>query len=113
MDNLQTPKTPKEEMGMKIKMLKAEAYNGIVAFYDAIARRLGYNIDRVNYDCSKIDVSENIFNEIEQWYKDNKNSGPEQIGMIWVCYGPKVNSELTDYEVVIEEGFIGEVEVCQ
>lgn len=97
---------------MKIKMLRAEAHTGIVSFYDAIARRLGYNIDRVNYDCTKIDVSENIYNEIEQYYKED-NRGPEQIGMIWVCYGLKVNSELTDYEVIIEEGFIKEVEVCQ
>ena len=96
---------------MKIKMLRQEAYCGITGFYDAIARRLGYNIDKVEYDCKDIDVSENIFEEIYQWYQDTQNVGQESMGMMWCCFGPKVNESLKDYEVVIGDKFIKEVAV--
>ena len=94
---------------MKINMLRQEAYSGIVCFYDAIARRLGYNPNNVEYDCKDIEVSEKIFDEIYQWYKDTQNVGQESMGMMWCCYGPKVKEELKDYEVIIGEKFIKEV----
>jgi hypothetical protein len=98
---------------MKIKMIKPEVHTSIVSFYDNIARRLGYNPNFVTYDCKKIDVSENIFEEIYAYYREKENIGQESMGMMWCCYGPKVKEELKDFDVDIQDGFIEEVEVCQ
>ena len=83
---------------------------GIVDFYNAIALQLGYpDLDAIRYDCTKIEVSEERAEAVEEWYKSLDPDGNEwkyAFGMHWVCSGPKTNKDLHGDEVIIEEGFI-------
>lgn len=86
---------------------------GIVSFYNAIAEQLGFPLDKVNYDCTKIEVSETRSIAVEEWYKEQCPGSDEwkyAFGMHWVCSGPRVNYDLQGDEVVIEDGFIIEVD---
>lgn len=74
----------------------------ITNFYDRVAEAIGVDSSTVKYDCRKILVSKERFDEISNYYD------PDTFGMAWVCYGPKTLGSLTDDEVEIEEGFICE-----
>ena len=91
---------------MKVIMNKTECSCGIQQFYDNVAMKLGYNVDKVNYDCTKLKVSNKIFDEIYEFYKVTQAIGMDSMGMMWVCYGPKCDDELKEYEIDIEDGFI-------
>lgn len=81
----------------------------IVELYDYIAGILGYNSEKVEYDCIKIKVSTDIFDTVKSWYADNGCSA-DTFGMKWVCFGPKVMEEFAEGQVEFEEGFIIEKE---
>ena len=82
---------------------------GIMDFYNAIAEQLGYDKDKVHYDCTKIEVSEARQEAVEEYYKANDSTDWElAFGMHWVCYGPKVNHDLQGDEIEIGEKFITE-----
>lgn len=80
----------------------------ITDVYDLTAMAMGFNPDEVTgYDCTKIEVAEDIFNWVEQFYKAAYHDDYKQkFGMDWVCYGPKCNTDLADSLVRTEEGFI-------
>ena len=81
----------------------------ISEFYDEVARKLGYtNTDDLNYDCTKIDVSNKIQDMIFGYYYD-KGIDKDEIAMIWVCYGPKAHYDWNDWKVQVEDGFVEEV----
>lgn len=81
---------------------------GIVAFYDEVAKKLGYSdTENLNYDCKKIRCSEKIQGLILDYYKQQGVADYES-GMYWVCYGPKANEDWHGFEVEVEEGFINE-----
>ena len=69
--------------------------------YDKVAIYLGKDEKSARYDCTKIRVSENIYNMVEQIYGVCIFS----FAMDWLNYGPKVDESLKDYEVDIEDGF--------
>lgn len=92
-----------------MKMYVRTATEGIVSFYNAIAEQLGYDKDKVHYDCTKIEVSEARQEAIEKYYEESGfTDWRTAFGMHWVCYGPKVNYDLQGDEVKIGEKFITE-----
>lgn len=74
-------------------------------FYDqiAIAQKLPITYD-VRYDCRKVNVAKNIQENIFDYYKKLGTSASD-MGMLWICYGPKVNEDLKQDEVELEEGW--------
>ncbi len=95
---------------MKIKVpVKKE---GIVSFYDSVASQLGYG-ENVRYDCTKIQVSNERAEAIEESFKDADDSGTDawkfNFGASWVNFGPKVSESLHDDEVEVENEFIEEI----
>ena len=78
----------------------------IVDFYDDCRDILNppFNED-AQYDCTKIEVSEERFNILQSFYLGLGESS-EAFAMRWCMVGPKVNHELHGEVVKIEEGFI-------
>lgn len=96
-------------MGEKYK-LELSDYVGIdlPKFYDIVAEKVlsrPLNEDEV-YDCTKIDVAENIQDEWFRHYGDDLGAPDYQIAMMLACYGPKVDSDLGIDEIIVYEGFI-------
>jgi len=76
----------------------------IVSFYDNVAQTLGFDKDKVLYDCTKIDVSKNIQDNIyEVW---EKMGAPDaEIAITWLNSGPKADDKLPDDTIRISHGF--------
>lgn len=74
---------------------------GIVDLYNKVATQLGFDCKGCGYDCTKINVSENIADQIRSTYED-----PGAFGMDWLIYGPKVDSDLEDNVVALDTGFL-------
>lgn len=89
---------------------------GLIEFYDTVAREMGYtNISNLEYDCTKINVAENIQDGFYSYYTENaKETNPNanmtdvrtSITMILAINGPKVDESLKANEVEIFDGFI-------
>ena len=73
-------------------------FESIGKFYDHCANVLKQD---GNYDCTKIEVSQERFELIRKYY-DSK----ETFAYAWLMYGPKVNEELEGEVVKVEDGFI-------
>lgn len=84
-----------------VKLRLKEQATGVVDLYDKIAEQLGFDSDKCNYDCTKIEVNNSIGQQIEDSY-ENK----EIFAMHWLCFGPKVNSDLEPGLVAIKDGFL-------
>lgn len=83
----------------------------ITDLYDIVAIKMGEDPDEVHgYDCTKINVAQNIFDDVYRWYQMNVKGDisdiKQKFGMEWLCYGPKVDDELPDNCVVIEDDFM-------
>lgn len=86
-----------------MKMIIKRCPDGIVDLYYIIAEQLGYDKEKCSYDCTKIDVSESIMDDIRNTYTDEA-----LFSMRWVTYGPKANKNLKGREVDVQDGFIVE-----
>ena len=89
---------------------------GIGELYDAVAYKATaegiIGAGEYRYDCTKIVVSNQIADLVEQYYQANCTSDWKlAFGMDWCCYGPKVDESLTGMEVEIQDGFFKEEEV--
>ena len=91
----------------KINLSQAACYCGIQAFYDLIAKQLGYDPEKVVYDCTKIDVSKSVQDQIFAFYK-NDGASLEAISQAWVCYGPKTSLTYDDCVAEVKPEFIQE-----
>lgn len=81
---------------------------GVGDLYNQIAEKLGaYDLEKCIYDCTKIEVSSDIRQSIEDAYEDDK----EGFAMTWLIIGPKENEALAESIVALEDGFIMEKEV--
>ena len=78
---------------------------GVVDLYNKIADQLGYDCRKCEYDCREIEVSKDIEEKIRKKYED-----PEEFGMVWLIYGPKMNENLPENTVAISGKFIEEVQ---
>ena len=73
--------------------------------------------DDVQFDCRKICVAENIQDAWIEFYRakakeENPNLGEADISMsigaLLLCFGAKVDPDLEQGEVSVEDGFIGQ-----
>ena len=99
-----------------MKITVANKNYGLVEFYDEVATQLGYNKNKVEYDCTKICVAANIQDNFFAHYKEENPELSESdlnagVGMMLVCSGPKVDKSLQDNEVEVFDGFIIKKEV--
>lgn len=99
-----------------MKLTVANKNYGLVEFYDEVATQLGYDKDKVEYDCTKICVAENIQDNFFAHYREENPELSESdlnmsVGMMLVCSGPKVDKNLKDNEVEVSVGFIINKEV--
>lgn len=77
-------------------------------FYENAARISGYSVtDKTTFDCRKIRVSKPVEKLIHDEYR-KVNLTDEQIGAIWVMFGPKANLESDEPMFEIEDGFATE-----
>jgi len=88
----------------------------LIELYDEVATLLGYNAKVCEYDCTKINISQNIQDMFFRYYKElnqdkSVNDVVMSVSMMLLCSGPKVNKNLTNYEVEILDGFIAKQEV--
>lgn len=101
---------------MKI-LISPDKYNGLAEFYDTVATEMGCDdVSEINYyDCTKINVAENIQDGFYEYYanlareKDptvSENDIKTGITMLLVNSGPKVDKTLKANEVEIFDGFI-------
>lgn len=94
---------------MYIEMNEEDSHCGIVEFYGIVAGRRHYKLtENTRFACTKIDVAENIANNIMRYMEDVQGYESASVGMIWCCYGPKATKALKDNFINIEEGFIYE-----
>lgn len=100
-----------------MKITVSENKYGVVEFYDAIARQLGKNPEKCSYDCRKINVARNIQDGFFEHYKEQDAGNTKesalmnQIALLLLNYGPKVDEALNDNEAELFDGFISETEV--
>lgn len=87
-------------------LAKAECYCSIVDLYDIVARKLGYDPNRVCYDCRKICVTKSVQDQVFAFYKEEINASEVDISTIWLMYGPKANLDGEDFKVKVSAGFI-------
>ena len=59
----------------------------------------------MSYDCTKLGISEDVFNSVKAYYKEKEGVDTYDFSMLWMCYGPKVDYKLKDYEVEVFDGF--------
>ena len=107
---------------MEIKTTKTiEGVNllplSIRELYDFIAITLGYDKEEVHYDCTKIEVSDDIADLVEEKYRQvgqekglSEDSIRMSFGMDWCYSGPKVDEKLDNGTIVVHDGFIKEGE---
>lgn len=94
---------------MKITM--PEKNYDLIEFYNAVANEMGYaDTSELYYDCTKIDIAENIQNGFYEYYK-GKGYDTVSITMTLAISGPKVNQDLKANEVEVLDGFIKEREI--
>lgn len=89
-----------------VKLRLKKQISGVVDLYNKVAEQMGYDYKECEYDCREIEVSEDIEEEIRRNYED-----PEEFGMIWIIYGPKMNKDLPENTVAISDKFIKKYEL--
>lgn len=78
----------------------------LIAFYDLITDKLSHS-KKVQYDCTKIWVSESIQDHIFKHYY-SQNYTVEELGALWLCSGPKTDKTLTNLTAIVQDGFFKE-----
>ena len=103
-------------MNESIKLTVPQKSYGLVEFYEAVAKEMGYLIpDELHYNCCKVNVAPNIQDGFYNYYleliKAEDPNMPEseascQITMLLAISGPKADANLEANEVEVFEGFI-------
>lgn len=89
-----------------LKLNKEDCFCSISKLYANIATKSGIDDNTVaTYDCTELEVSEEVFNLVRAYYMESEGSSAEDVGMMWLIFGPKVNNKLKDYEVEVFDGF--------
>ena len=84
-----------------------EEYETLIEFYEKIAIAAGYaakDISKMQFDCTKLCVSTDIKDHIFNIMKE-KQMTDFQKAEIWICFGPKTDSSLSQGSVNVEPGF--------
>lgn len=77
------------------------------SLYMETARKVGYSeaeINEMEFDCTKITVAPSIKERIFAWLAA-RGAVDSMGGSLWVCHGPKVDENLKENHVCIQDGF--------
>ena len=92
-----------------MKITIPEKNYNLTEFYHAVAKEMGYaDTSELHYDCTKIDIAENIQNGFYDYYTKEMHPAADTVSvtMLLAMSGPKVNRDLKVNEVEVFEGFI-------
>lgn len=87
---------------------KEECYCDLSAFYDLLYKKIKEDIIPLPegvyplFDCRKIHITKNIFDEIICFYKKEREFDSSEIGSVFLVFGPKPDLETDDYTVIID-----------
>lgn len=86
---------------------KEECYCDLSAFYDLLYKKIKEDIipfpeGVYPFDCRKIHITKNIFDEISCFYKKERECDSSEIGSVFLVFGPKPDLETDDYTVIID-----------
>lgn len=86
--------------------LEGIEYCGLIDLYEKVAKLSGYKVtEKTRFDCTKIDVSENVMKKVYDYYQKEKGATMYDCNMAWCMSGPKCDAALSDDLAVIREGF--------
>lgn len=89
-----------------LRLNKEDCFCSISKLYANIATKSGIDADTVaTYDCTELEVSEQVFNSVRAYYMEAEGRSADEVGMMWLIFGPKYSSKLKDYEVEVFDGF--------
>lgn len=88
---------------MKIYLTKEQCSCGIPQLYENISYVLNGK-EAPQYDCTKVNVTEKVFDEIREYYKSLGHNDAE-INMAWLFGGPKASIEEDSYAIEVEDGW--------
>lgn len=78
--------------------------DSITMFYDKVAKELGFDPEFITmYDPGKVWVSDERAQDFERVYGS-------EFTYVWASFGPRVDDALKKEVVLVEEGFVKEVE---
>ena len=102
----------------KMTLTRSDFAEGLVSTYENIARKDGYPVtDNTTYDCSKLDVADNIQDAWISFYRNlatsehpplSENEIMQSIMALLLNCGAKVSPMLADNEVLVHPGFASE-----
>lgn len=90
----------------KIILTHEEVYCGLEEFYKNVGKHLMDDIMGYIFDCRHINISEKIQDIFYDYYKVEQNAEEVQVTMLLAFGGPKVNKELKDYEIEVDDKFM-------
>jgi len=88
----------------RLVLSEEDCYQSLINFYDYIAGLEGKPSKDVQYDVRKICCTKKVADSIFQFYEDHGYSR-EQIGALWLCFGPKANLKEDDFAVDLDNDF--------
>lgn len=93
-------------MGRRYSITEEECNAEIEKFFENAAKIAGYHIaPKTQFDCRKICVSKPVEKIIHNMYR-TLGLPDEQIGAIWIMFGPKANLDGEELIFEIEDGFV-------
>lgn len=93
-------------MGRRYLITEEDCKTEIEKFFENAARIAGYGVTpKTQFDCRKICVSKPVEKIIHDVYRD-LGLQDEQIGAIWVLFGPKANLDGEELIFEIDDGFV-------
>ena len=88
---------------MKIYLTKEQCTVSIPQLYENISYIINGE-SKPMYDCTKICVTEKIYEAVKEYYESLGHSLPE-INMAWLFGGPKASIEEDSYAVEVEDNW--------
>lgn len=97
-------------MTKRFDITKEDCRSRIEQFYMVIAEKYLGITKECQFDCTKITVSSDVFDEMEKLFLvENKTMSRFDFGVTWCCFGPKATIEDAGYHVEVLDGFAVEV----
>lgn len=93
-------------MIMKINLTFEEVNCGLGEFYKNVGKHLMDDIMGYVFDCRHIEVSKKIQDIFFEYYKEKYNVEEWEVCMLLAMSGPKVNHDLTNFEIEVDDQFM-------
>lgn len=91
---------------MKFKLTYDEVNCELGDFYKNVGKHLMDDIMGYVFDCRHIEISKKIQDVFFEYYKEKYHVEGWEICMMLAMSGPKVNNDLTDFEIEVDDQFM-------